>query len=176
VSKTNRILAICLFWFCVPPVFAQSTASEEAASRAAMLEFLGRAVAGTPYSALVVHTKVKVVPIPDRSTKSKKAIAEEPGVAEDPGEERHVYYARVLETFKGKAYATIRYEMVVEKGEETSLNPKPQVLTLCKERGNFYWPGVGASFPGDDAEVISVARRVAKQPVKRGAAPKSQCD
>ncbi len=180
MNKTNWLLATCFLWLYTAPVFAQSTASDEAASRASMLEFLERAVAGTPYSALVVHYKVEIVPLPNPSAKAKKT---EPKKAVGKGrgedleeEERHIYYARVLETFKGKAYTTIRYEMVVEKGEDNSLNSKPQVLTLCKEPSGFYWPGVGASFPGDDAEVISVARRVGKQPVKRGAALQSQCD
>ena len=165
----------CLLWLCAIPVFAQSSAptasaeSAEPASGAAKLEAVRNAVAGTPYSALVTHTKVEITPFSIRSAKAKKAVDEA------PGEERHTYYARVLETFKGNAYATIRYEMVVEKGESAALDSKPQVLTLCRGPRGFYWPGVGASFPGE-VEMIAAARRVAKQPVTGAKVAASQCD
>jgi hypothetical protein len=161
--------AACLLLLCATPVFAQSTASAEPGSRATQLESLRDAVAGTPYSALVIHTNVEIAPLSLRSAKPKKAAAEE------AGEERHTYYARVLETFKGKAYTTIRYEMVVESGEQAVLDSKAQVLTLCKGSRGFYWPGVGSSFPSE-AEMISVARRTAKQPVTSAKASRSQCD
>jgi hypothetical protein len=167
VNKINWIPAACLFWLCAAPVFAQSTASSEAVPRAAILESLRDAIAGTPYSALVVHTKVEITPLAGRPTKPKKG--------EEAEEERHTYYARVLETFKGKAYATIRYEVISEKGEGATLDSKPQLLTLCKEPRGFYWPGTGASFPAD-ADIIAEARRVAKQPVKGAATSNSQCD
>lgn len=163
---------LCLLLLCATPVFAQSTAvtaSAESASGSAKLEALLNAVAGTPYSALVTHTKVEITSLSVRSAKAKKAVDE------DTGEERHTYYARVLETFKGNAYATIRYEMVVEKGESATLDSKPQLLTLCKGPRGFYWPGVGASFPGE-VEMIAAARRVAKQPLTRAKASVSQCE
>lgn len=169
MNKKKWRLATCLLWLCAIPVFAQSTASAEPASGAAQLESLRAAVAGTPYSALVIHTKVEITPVSVRSANPNKAVEAE------AGEERHTYYARVLETFKGKAYATIRYEMVVEKGESAVLDSKAQLLTLCKGPRGFYWPGVGASFPGE-VEMISVARRVAKQPTTRAKASESQCD
>jgi hypothetical protein len=170
MNKKNRGTVACLLWLCATPVFAQSTATPEAVSGAAQLEFLQKAVAGTPYSALVIHTKVEITPLSVRSKNPKKAVEEAAGE-----EERHTYYARVLETFKGKAHATIRYEMIVEKGESAGLDSKPQLLTLCKGPRGFYWPGTGASFSGE-ADMIGVARRAAKQPVARGAASDSQCD
>ncbi len=148
--------AACLFLLCATSVIAQSAASAESVSRAAQLESLREAVALTPYSALVIHTKVEITPLPVRSANAKKA-----GDGE-VGEERHIYYARVLETFKGKAYTAIRYEMVVESGEQAVVDSKAQLLTLCKGPSGFYWPGVGASFP-DDVEMRSAARSAAKQ-------------
>lgn len=169
MNKKNWGRATCLLWLCAVPVFAQSTASAESVSRAAQLGSLRESVAGTPYSALVTHTKVEITPLSVRSANPKKAVEDE------VGEERHTYYARVLETFKGKAYATVRYEMVVEKGEPAVLDSKAQLLTLCKGPRGFYWPGVGASFPGE-VEMIAAARRVAKQPVTRAKASESQCN
>jgi hypothetical protein len=170
MNKKNRVTVACLLWLCATPVFAQSTATPEAASGAAQLEFLQKAVAGTPYSALVIHTKVEIIPLSVRSKNAKKAVEEAAGEVE-----RHTYYARVLETFKGKAHATIRYEMVVEKGESAGLDSKPQLLTLCNGPRGFYWPGTGASFPGE-ADMIAVARRAAKQPATRPNVSDSQCD
>jgi hypothetical protein len=169
MRNEKRVLAACLFWLWALPVFAQSATSAEAVPRAAIIDASRDAIAGTPYSALVIHTKVEIASLPVRSANAKK------GAEQEAYEERHVYYARVLETFKGKAYATIRYEVIAEKGEEATLVSKPQVLTLCKGPRGFYWPGTGASFPAD-ADVISEARRVAKQPVKPVTATNSQCD
>jgi hypothetical protein len=170
MNKNKWQAVACLLWLCATPVFAQATASPEAASGAAQLEFLQKAVAGTPYSALVVHTKVEITPLSVRSKNPKKAAEEASGE-----EERHTYYARVLETFKGKAHSTIRYEMVVERGESATLDSKPQLLTLCKGPRGFYWPGTGASFPGD-VEMLAAARRAAKQPATRTPASESQCE
>jgi hypothetical protein len=169
MNKETWVPAAYLFLLCSTPVFAQSPASAEPVSRAAKLESLREAVAGTPYSALVVHTKVEITPLSVRSANPKKAVSE------DPGEERHTYYARVLETFKGKTYATIRYEMVVEKGESAVLDSKTQLLTLCKGPRGFYWPGVGASFPAE-SEMILAARHAAKQSATRTKASEGQCN
>jgi hypothetical protein len=174
MSKKIGITAACLFLLCTIPVFSQSTAFGDREAKAARLEGLVNSITETPYSALVVHTKVKVIPLPAPAAKPKKGAPKE-DVVEDAGEERHVYSARVLETFKGKARATIRYEMFVEKGESPELDKKPQIVTLCKSARGFYLPGVGTSFPGE-AELISEARRVAKLPTKRAEANKSLCD
>ena len=169
MSKKTCWLVACLLWPCAIPVFGQPTASDQAVSRAEQLESLREAVAATPYSALVIHTKVEIAPLSVRAANPKKAFAQE------ASDERHTYSARVLETFKGKAYATIRYEMIVEKGESAVLDSKAQLLTLCKGPRGFYWPGVGASFPGE-VEMIAAARRAAKQPATSAKASKSQCD
>ena len=169
MSRVNLRFAACLIWLCVLPAFAQPTAAAEPATSAAQLNFLRDAITNTPYSALVVHTKVEITAMSARAANSKKVADDE------SGEERHIYHARVLETFKGKSYTTIRYEMVVEKGESASVDSEPQLLTLCLGKRGFYWPGTGASFPGD-TEFIAEARRVAKRPVKNATKSSKQCD
>jgi hypothetical protein len=169
--KKQKLLSLfSLFSFCVTPVFAQLKTSAEVISNSTRVEFLQNAVVGTPYSALIIHSKVEITPLPaSHSTKAKSAADEK------TGEERHTYHARVLETFKGKAFRTIRYEMIVETGELAELDSKPQLLTLCKGPRGFYWPGVGASFPADP-ELIAAARNASKQSSKSVLKAKSQCE
>jgi hypothetical protein len=166
MKNPPQVSIACYFWLCSMPVFAQSGAS---LSDEARLDFLRSAIAGTPYSALVIHSKVEITPLSLRRANAKKSLDDH------EGEERHTYHARVLETFKGTAYATIRYEMIVEKNESAKLDSKPQLLTLCKGPRGFYWPGTGAGFPGEVA-LIEAARLAAKQPLKRAKVPESQCD
>ena len=171
MNPISWVVATCFFWLSVSAtsVYAQSAAADPI-DRTAQLEALQASVAGTPYSALVIHTKVEITPLLDPSSSPKK------GGNDGPGEERHTYFARVLETFKGRVFATIRYEMVVEKGESAVFDSKPQLLTLCKGPRGFYWPGVGSSFLGE-SEMVAAARRVAKQPPTRAkASERSLCD
>jgi hypothetical protein len=116
------------------------------AGDSSMSEGLREALLHTPYSALVVHTKVDVLPVPD----------EDPN--DDLVEERHVYHARVIETFRGSARKRIRYEMIVEKGEPPVLSKAPEIVALCDDEGRLYWPGVGTSFPGKPA-LVAQARK-----------------
>jgi hypothetical protein len=168
MKKTDPLLIACFFLSGSMPLFAQPTVPEKPVSNSAQLAFLQKAVVGTSYSALVIHSKVEITPLPVRIANSKK-------VADDKtSEERHIYYARVLETFKGTAYPTIRYEVVVEKSEAAQIDTKPQLLTLCKGPRGFYWPGAGASFPGD-VEMIAAARLAAKLPLKSATPSESQC-
>lgn len=146
---------------------ANARAAGSSAPASAEIEFLRKAVAGTPYSALVVHTRVDIKPA------SGKAATK--GQPEEGGEERHTYHARVLETFRGRSHASIQYDTVVESGETVEFDSKPQIVTLCKGPRGFYWPGVGASFPGN-ADAIAEARRVGKQAVSGRPASSSQCD
>jgi hypothetical protein len=164
--KRPQVPIACCLCLCSIQVFAQSAASPSTEAR---LDFLRHAVAGTPYSALVIHSKVEITPLSVRSANAKKSVDDH------EGEERHTYHARVLETFKGTAYATIRYEMIVEKNESAKLDSKPQLLTLCKGPRGFYWPGTGASFPGD-AELVAAARLAAKQTPKGAKPSESHCD
>lgn len=136
-----------------PAAPAEGTPSAHAPASAEM-EFLAKAIAQTPFSALVIHTRVDIAPLPD-----KKASR---GAPDTVTEERHTYHARVLETFRGKPAATIRYEMVVERGESADVDTKPQILTLCAGPRGFYWPGTGASFDAVQPSIV-LARRVARE-------------
>ena len=73
-------------------------------------------------------------------------------------EERHTYYARVLETFRGPAYASIRYEIVVDSGASAMFNNKPEIVMLCKGPRGFFWPGPGSSFEGKAAFIVEARR------------------
>ncbi|HWO11107.1 MAG TPA: hypothetical protein VNN80_16545 [Polyangiaceae bacterium] len=93
-----------------------------------MLESLARALRETPFSAVVQHQRVDVVPLKG-------------------GEEKHVYQARVLQGIRGPKLQKLTYFLVAEKGEEATLTKEPVILTLCKNEQGYYWPGVGAEFP-----------------------------
>lgn len=153
-----------LRWLAGAALLAAGAAQAAEPDAAAQAEFLRKAVAGTPYSALVVHTRVDIAPLAGKDRASSQ------GQPAEAGEERHTYHARVLETFRGAKAPSIRYEMVVESGESAELSSQPQIVTLCKGPRGLYWPGVGASFPGG-ADAVAQARAAAKQ-----AAAASQCD
>jgi len=66
---------------------------------------------------------------------------------EDDNSEKHVYYADVLSTYKGKPIKSLNYDMYVEAGEDVIFNSEPVYIALCvDESGNFYWPGTGSEF------------------------------
>ena len=136
-------------------VCAQPASSSASVKTDAERAGLRRAIANTPYSALVVHTKVEISPMFGKFTLKKRPH-------DEVTDERHTYYARVLETFRGKSHTNIRYEMVVESWEEAVISGKPQIVTLCMDPSGFSWPGPGASFDGE-ADAIAEARRVGKK-------------
>lgn len=172
MCKEKLWFAGCLFLLAAIPVFAQTNAPAESVIQAEQLESLRKAVAGTPYSALVVHTKVEITPLVVRSSSSSKSTT----VKQESDEERHIYHARVFEKFKGKVSSSvIRYEMVVEKGESAVLDSKPQILTLCEGPRGLYSPGVGTSFPGEGA-MITLAKKAAKQSATHTKTSNSLCD
>lgn len=170
-SLVAAIYAVCS-WVTAGYAFASSAApaggiNSVEAMASAEKEFLAKAVAQTPYSALVIHTRVDIAPIHD-----KKAAREAPDVVT---EERHTYHARVLETFRGRPTPTIRYEMVVERGEGAEIDTKPQILTLCFGPRGLYWPGTGASFDAAQASIM-LARRVAREASSAPSRGYSQCN
>lgn len=136
-------------------VCAQSASPQVSAMNDEERQWLRRSMEATPYSALVIHTKVEISPLSRQFTLKK-------GPHITVTEERHTYHARVLETFRGKSKINIRYEMVVESWEEAGISSKPQIVTLCMGPRGFFWPGPGASFDGE-VEAVAVARRVGKQ-------------
>jgi hypothetical protein len=136
-------------------VCAQSASPQVSAMNDEERQWLRRSIEATPYSALVVHTKVEIYPLSGQFTLKK-------GPHITSTDERHTYHARVLETFRGKSHINIRYEMVVESWEEVGISSKPQIVTLCIGPRGFFWPGPGASFDGE-ADAIAEARRVGKK-------------
>ena len=129
-------------------------------AQAAEARFLKEAITQTPYSALVVYTRVDIKPI---AGKNGRANAGAPQSA-DVTEERHIYHARVIETFRGKPISQLRYDMVVEPGETASIDSTPRILTLCSGPQGFYWPGTGAVFTASKDAVV-LARQAAKETV-----------
>ncbi|HEA17156.1 MAG TPA: hypothetical protein ENH88_12065 [Pseudoalteromonas prydzensis] len=66
---------------------------------------------------------------------------------EEDESEKHVYFAEVLATYKGKTHKKLSYEMVVEQGEDVVFNSAPVYVALClDEKGTYYWPGTGSEF------------------------------
>lgn len=108
-----------------------------------MLKALARAVRETPYSAVVKHTAVDVVPM---------------GISGD----KHVFEAQVVAAIRGQKRPSIRYFMMTERGETPGFAKEPTIVALCRDEGGLYWPGTGAQFPLTDASA-AVARDVAKQ-------------
>jgi hypothetical protein len=93
-----------------------------------LLENLANAVRDTPFSAVVQHLRVDEVPLGSDEVKA-------------------VYHVRVVEHIRGPKLQELSYFAVVEKGEDTSFTKEPVILTLCKGKEGFYWPGTGAQFP-----------------------------
>jgi len=106
-------------------------------------QFLSQAVMETPYSAVVKHTRVEVVELPEDKFNSK-----------------HIFYADVIDTIRGQVLENISYTMLVERGEEAILDIEPVIITLCKDDG-YYWPGTGAQFSAN-----KLLLKIAKQNVK----------
>lgn len=150
-----------------PVVSAQVPQPQINETVSSMAESLERAVAQTPYSALVIHTRVDIEPL-----RLKKGASIDP---DEYTEERTVYYARVLETFRGKAVQQVRYEMWGERGEAVVIDSKPQILTLCSGPRGLYWPGTGASFPADQ-ELLVLARRAGRDAAAGSSRKFLQCN
>ncbi|EGQ8024392.1 hypothetical protein [Vibrio vulnificus] len=92
-------------------------------------DFLSTAILGTPYSAVVKHTDVKVL--------NSNALE---------FDTKHVYTAEVINTIRGHEQGAITYTMFVEYGEDAVLDTSPVIITLCVDDSGYYWPGVGAQF------------------------------
>jgi hypothetical protein len=122
-----------------PTSLAEPTAAKPAATPASvsepqpsegeslLLENLGNALRDTPFSAVVQHLRADEVPLGSDEVKV-------------------VYQVRVVEHIRGPKLQKLSYFAVVEKGEDTSFTKEPVILTLCKGKEGFYWPGPGAQF------------------------------
>ncbi len=117
---------------------------------ASMMEALKNAITDTPYCALIQYTSVEVVPVPD------------PYPEDDNVEEKHIYHARVLKTFRGQQLNNISYISFSEKGDGARISAEPVIIALCVENEGFYWPGVGSVFPATE-DVIKSAQRIGQR-------------
>jgi hypothetical protein len=93
-----------------------------------LLENLANALRDTPFSAVVQHLRVDVVPL-------------------GSDEVKFVYQVRVLENIRGPKLKKLTYYSIAEKGEDPNSATEPVILTLCKDKEGYYWPGTGAQFP-----------------------------
>jgi len=100
-------------------------------------KYMLKALEHTPFSALIKITSVKTIDIPD----------DDP--SDDYAEQKLVYQAKVIETYRGKISTELTYDMYIEKGESAEHIEEPFIVTLCQSKDGFYWPGVGASFSAD---------------------------
>ena len=104
---------------------------------------LWNAISDTPYSALIQYTGIEVIRPSDEDL------------------EKHIYYARVIETYRGQEFKDISFSLICEKGEGLVNDDKPVVVTLCIGNEGFYWPGPGSEFPGTD-EMTRLARKISR--------------
>jgi hypothetical protein len=156
-------------------VIATAAPPSAADAQAAEASFLKEAIAQTPYSALVVYTRVDIKPVTGKNGKANLTI---PPADDVVTEERHTYHARVIETFRGKAVPQVRYDMVVVRGESANVDTTPKILTLCSGPQGFYWPGTGAVFTASKDAVV-LARQTGKEAASsatRMSKPFAQCD
>lgn len=114
------------------------------------LKYMQQTFKDTPYAALVKITSVKVIDLPD----------DDPN--DDYAEQKLVYQANVIDTYRGAKRSQLSYEMIVEKGDSVEPNDEPFILTLCQSQDGFYWPGVGASFSADK-RLIALAKKLISQ-------------
>ena len=125
------------------PAAGEHPSSSEAES--SMLLLLAAAVQGSPYCAVVQHTRV------------------EPWRA-GPDEETHLVHARVLETVRGPRVQEIVYTVTTEPGETVTPSEEPVLVALCRDAEGLYWPGVGSSFPSDSGTREAARRASAIAP------------
>ncbi len=113
-------------------------------------EALVEAIANTPYSALIRITLVNPIDLPTTDN------------SDDYYDQKIIYHADVIETYRGNAKKNIAFTMYTEKGEELSFPQTPFIITLCQSNEEFYWPGVGAVFSAD-TRLRNIAKKIAKK-------------
>jgi hypothetical protein len=117
----NIIVLLFLLVGVIHPVLAQNEASSE-------LNGFIQAIKNVHYLAKLKVTKVEVT-------------------VQNDGLEKQVFFAEVLDTYKGESHKNINYEMLVEEGEDVIFNSTPVYVALCLDSaGNYYWPGTGSEF------------------------------
>jgi hypothetical protein len=110
-----------------PSVPTAASGPEAYDGEALMLENLTNALKDTPFSAVVQYVRKDVTSLEDDEVKV-------------------TYQVRVLEPIRGPKLEKLSYFAIVEKGEDTSFEKRPVILTLCKGKQGYYWPGTGAEF------------------------------
>ena len=133
---------------------------------------LAHAMAMTPSTVLVVHTRLTIEPIPGPDVPGVLFYADDERVMT---QERHIYEARVLATLRGPAMKRVRYEVVVDRGDSASMSTKPAIVMLCPGPRGFYWGGVGAYFEAS-REAVALAQAVAKDLATKPAGKFGYCD
>jgi len=113
-------------------------------------KYMQKAFEQTPFSALIKIISVKTIDIPD----------DDP--SDDYVEQKLVYQAKVIETYRGSVGSELSYDMYIEKGESAEFIEEPFIITLCQSKEGFYWPGVGASFSADKRLVDLAKKQVNK--------------
>ena len=113
-------------------------------------KYFQQALEDTPYVALIKITSVETIELPD------------PDTSDDYAEQKSIYHARVLETYRGSKSSHISYVMYTEIGDEVEHPKDTFIITLCQSKEGLYWPGVGASFSADK-RLIELAKTHSKQ-------------
>lgn len=109
----------------------------------AQQEFLTESVLSTSFTAVVTHKKVMKLSSNENDSDEYELSAE------------------VIKHISGKKQKVINYRMFVEPGEEVVFNRDLVIITLCENKGQYYWPGVGAEFPATET-FIKTAGKAAK--------------
>lgn len=147
--KKNGLLFIVIFFASACAAYTQQSSLPEN-EFSFQSEAIVQSIANTPYSALIRLISVEVIDLPD------------PDESDGFAEQKFIYTADVLETYRGEKTDRIFYIMRVEKGETPDFPGAPFIITLCKSKEGFYWPGVGASFSADN-RLRALAKEAAKK-------------
>lgn len=147
--QKKHLLTILIFFFSACAGHTQqNTLSED--QFALQSEAIVDSIVNTPYSALIRITSLKKIDLPSI------------GKFDDYSEQKIICYADVIETYRGETQKNISYVMYVEKGEKPNFPETEFIITLCKSKEGFYWPGVGAIF-SSDIRLRSLAKEISKQ-------------
>lgn len=147
------LLLLMIFLTSACEAGSDKTAAEKQLTDSEFLQqskYMQKAFKHTPFSALIKITSVKTIDIAD----------DDP--SDDYAEQKLVYQAKVIETYRGRIASELTYDMYIEKGESAEFIDEPFIITLCQSKDGFYWPGVGASFSADK-RLIELAKKQASQ-------------
>ncbi|THB67667.1 MAG: hypothetical protein D6B27_04105 [Gammaproteobacteria bacterium] len=101
-------------------------------------------VSSANYCALIQYTSVEIAP------------------HEIDYEEKQIYHAKVLETFRGPKYKNITFTTSTEVGDGTGINTTPVVITLCHNKEGLWGLGIGSEYPAIK-EVIDATKKIVEK-------------